>query len=216
MNFPSWHEFLMKGLQQIWRNHIISYQKIWAPLTLALIIKPITSFTLWSAYYDWLILTTSIKVRWSMPWLSYRNHIPSPAASTSNRQSFHWGSPSPVIMENFQYMLRWNALLSVCSGLISTERWLATDGELPLKWKEAAGRLKWKELAISKRTEHAGKEAPGLPCRQQQISRHSHGQHRGPTDQAGVQRSCQKRRGAVTLKIPFYCYDSVCFSRRLG
>lgn len=58
--------------------------------------------------------------------------------------------------------------------------------------------------AVPVHTEHIGREAPGFALRQQQFSRHSHGQHCGPKDQAGVQRSCQKRRGVVTLLAFFF------------
>lgn len=120
--------------------------------------------------------------------------------------------------------------LGVYSGRSSSELWLAAC--LPtvtvascckqVETGESERRSSRSRLTSLQhpRRHRAGRERLRVFLGKQHPSRRSHGQHRGPADQAGVQRSSQKWRGVVTsllLSPPPYsnpkCVLVVCYSR---
>lgn len=120
--------------------------------------------------------------------------------------------------------------LGVYSGRSSSELWLAaclptvTVASLckQVETGESERRSSKSRLTSLQhpRRHRAGRERLRVFLGKQHPSRRSHGQHRGPADQAGVQRSSQKWRGVVTsllLSPPPYsnpkCVLVVCYSR---
>lgn len=96
----------------------------------------------------------------------------------------------------------------VYSGRSSSELWLAaclptvTVASLCKKVETGESERRSSKSRLTSlqhpRRHRAGRERRRVFLGKQHPSRRSHGQHRGPEDQAGVQRSSQKWRGVVT------------------